>query len=254
METKDYAKMFRNIKDEILGEIRSLVPVCNTHTFKSGILVRYCEGEIAHVENCTAVEVSPDNSVSFIVTDDSAEPESEAVNGESIYQYDDDSFVAILSHLKKELRERREKKLSYLREIVKNNGGKIDFDGTFGFHSIVDGDHVAGEKSMLTCIELDRCYENRVYLDCKISGEVIEEQEENIPLDELDNLITYVERHSKRKFVVRVSGTYSRTFEIEAANFEEALEFAKTEWKEDAPLCPEDSNGEDWEDYTSVAH
>lgn len=250
METKDYAKMFRNIKEDILNEIRSLVPVNTEISFDKKFVVRYGYNECALVEYFKGIDVSADGSITFHVQDENG-IESDPLNGEAIYQYDDDSFVAILSHLKKEI---REKKLSYLREIVKQNGGKIDFDGTFGFHSIVDGDHVAGEKSMLTCIELDRCYENRVYLDCKISGESTEEQEENIPLDELDNLITYVESKTKRKFVVRVSGTYSRTFEIEAANFEEALEFAKTEWKEDAPLCSEDVNGEDWEDYTSVAH
>ena len=74
-----------------------------------------------------------------------------------------------------------------------------------------------------------------------------------IPDDELDRIIAYVESKTKRKFVIRVSGSFSRTFDIEASSYEEALEFAKTEWKEDAPLCPADSNGEDWEDYTSAS-
>lgn len=250
MERKDYAEKFMTIKNDILKEIRELVPRDSAHHFSENFYVHYIEGEVATTEICSAVEVWSDGMVVFIVKHENADKE-EVVEGETVFSYDSDSFLDILDHLKKDI---REKKLSHLREIVKRNGGKINFDGSFGFHSIVDGDHVAGEKSVLTCIEIDRTYENRVYLDCIFSGEIVEEQEDNIPLDDLDKLIAYVESQVKRKFVIRVSGSFSRTFNIEASTYEEALEFAKTEWKEDAPLCPDDSNGEDWEDYTSAAH
>lgn len=245
METKDYAKMFRNIKDEILNEIRSLVPVNTAISFGKKFVVRYGYNECALVEYFKGIDVSADGSITFHVQDENG-IESDPLNGEAIYQYDDDSFVAILSHLKKEI---REKKLSHLREIVKQNGGRIEFDGNFTTRLSIDGEEFSVGVDSLYFDEDDCfCFENHHH-KCYNSDLC-----DNLLSDELDNLIAYVERHSKRKFVVRVSGSYSRTFEIEAANFEEALEFAKTEWKEDAPLCPEDVNGEDWEDYTSVAH
>ena len=249
MERKDYADKFRDIKNEILNEIRELVPRDSAHHFSEKFYVHYVEGEVATTEICSAVEVWSDGMVVFIVKPEYVDKD-EVIEGETVFGYDSNSFLDILGNLKKDI---REKKLSHLRELVKKNGGKINFDGSFGFHSIVDGKYVAGEKSFITCIELDKTFENRVYLDCNFSGEAIEEQEEQIPLDELDNLIAYVREKTYRKFIIRVSGSFSRTFDIEASTYEEALEFAKTEWKEDAPLCPDDSNGEDWEDYTSAA-
>ena len=71
--------------------------------------------------------------------------------------------------------------------------------------------------------------------------------------EDIDKLITYVECQTKRKFVIRVSGSFSRTFDIEAETYEEALAEAKKDW-ETNPLYYGDSNGEDWEDYTSLAH
>ena len=248
MERKDYAQKFQQVKNEILEEIRKLIPCNNVHKFKETFYIHYVNGKVATTEICKAVEVWSNGMVVFIVN--SVPNDAEVVECEDVFQYDPGSFLDILGHLKKEV---REKKLSVLRELVKKNGGKINFDGSFGFHSIVDGDHVAGEKSFLTCIELDNTYENRVYLDCNFYGEKVEEQEENIPLDELDSFIVYVKSQIKQKFVIRVSGSYSRTFDIEASSYEEALAEAKKDW-EINPLCFDDSNGETWEDYTSFAH
>lgn len=248
MERKDYAERIMNVKNDILDEIRNILGYGCKHDFTKTFFVHYVEGETATTEECTAVETDSDGMVIFHVNNVALE--TEKVEGETIFTYDPESFLDILDHLKKEV---REKKLSVLRELVKKNGGKINFDGSFGFHSIVVGDHVAGENSFLTCIELDNTYENRVYLDCNFSGEKVEEQEENIPLDELDNLIDYVKSQTIQKFVIRVSGSYSRTFDIEASSYEEALAEAKKDW-EINPLCFDDSNGETWEDYTSRAH
>lgn len=246
MERKDYADKFRDIKNDILKEIRELIPEDSAHHFNEKFYVHYIEGEVATTEICSAVEVWSDGMVVFIVKSEYADKE-EVIEGETVFGYDSNSFLDILGNLKKDI---REKKLSHLRELVKKNGGKINFDGSFGFHSIVDSKHVAGEKSFITCIELDKTFENRVYLDCNFSGEAVEEQEEQIPLDELDKLIAYVESKTKRKFVVRVSGSFSRTFEIEANNFDEALAEAKKDWEVN-PLIQEDVNGEDWDDWTN---
>ncbi len=59
-------------------------------------------------------------------------------------------------------------------------------------------------------------------------------------------------KNEKRKFVVRVSGSYSRCFEIEACTYEEALAEAKEDWLIN-PLIWSDANGEDWDDFTSLS-
>lgn len=244
MERKDYADMFRDIKNDILAEIRSLIPEDSAHHFNEKFYVHYIEGEVATTEICSAVEHWYGGMVAFIVHRKTT-AEEEVIESEEVFGYDSNSFLDILEHLKKDL---REKKLSRLRDLVRKNGWKIDFDGSFGFNSLVDENHVAGEKSMVTCIELDNSTGKRIYLDCNMSGEIMEEQEENIPFDQLDALIAYVESQIKRKFTIRVSGSFSRTFEIEASSYEDALAEAKKDWLVN-PLCYNDSNGENWDGY-----
>jgi len=245
MERKDYADKFRDIKNEILNEIRELVPRDSAHHFSENFYVHYIEGEVATTEICSAVEVWSDGMVAFIVHRDTT-AKDEVIEGETVFGYDSDSFLDILDHLKKDI---REKKLSHLREIVKKHEGSVDFDGTFDF--II---HNSGDDYICQLTALRIAKDGKLEVDDICDGDKFTNPEEELSDKDLDKLIAYVESKTKRKFVVRVSGSFSRTFDIEASTYEEALEFAKTEWKEDAPLCPDDSNGEDWEDYTSVAH
>lgn len=252
MESNDYAKRILDIKNEIVEEIRKLVPEDSAHRFSDKFYVHYIEGEVATTEVCSAVEVWYGGMVVFIVNHLKEFAEEEVIEGEAIYRYEPDSFLDILDHLKKDI---REKKLSHLREIVKKHGGEILFDGDFRFTG--DSNGRGGEN-------IDPCNDTRLMglsIDCdgKINIDDIWEGDEYcnsenfIPDDELDRIIAYVESKTKRKFVVRVSGSYSRTFDIEASTYEEALAEAKKDWGIN-PLCFDDSNGEDWEDYTSVAH
>lgn len=243
MERKDYELQISEVKNEILHEIIDTLGSGSRHDFNEKFYVHYVEGEVATTEICNAVEVSNDGQVTFITFRESSAIE-EKNEGEFVFLFEPNSFIDILCNLKKEL---REEKLTRLRNIIKNAGGKVNVDGSFGFHSIVDGDHVAGKKSFLTRIEIDRTYENRVYLVCIFNGEIVEEQEENIPFDQLDSLIAYVESQTKKKtFTVKVSGSFSRCFDIEATNEEEAEKLAKAEWLAN-PLCSDDSNGENWD-------
>lgn len=251
MERKDYAEKFMEIKNEILKEIRKMIPFDSAHHFAEKFYVHYVEGEVATTEICSAVEVWSDGMVVFIVKTENAEKE-EVIEGETVFMYDPESFLDILDHLKKDI---REKKLSHLREIVKKHGGEILFDGDFRFTG--DSNGRGGEN-------IDPCNDTRLMglsIDCdgKINIDDIWEggeycnSENFIPDDELDRIIAYVESKTKRKFVIRVSGSFSRTFDIEAESYEEALAEAKKDW-ETNPLYYGDSNGEDWEDYTSLAH
>lgn len=244
MERKDYADKFRDIKIEILEEIRKMVPENSAHRFSEKFYVHYIEGEVATTDICSAVEVWCDGMVVFIVHRDTT-AKDEVIEGESVFMYEPDSFLDILDHLKKDI---REKKLSHLRDIVKKNGGSIDFDGTFDFIIHNSGDDYICQ---LTALRLSRG--DTLEIDDTCDGDKFTNPENELPLHQLDKLIAYVESKTKRKFVVRVSGSFSRTFDIVASTYEEALAEAKKDW-EINPLRFDDSNGEDWEDYTALAH
>lgn len=241
MERKDYAEKFSDIKNEILGEIRALIPVETRHDFKEKFYVHYIDGEVATTEICTAVEVQATSMVTFYVYTETSAGE-EGIDGELVFQYDSDSFLDILDHLQKDI---REKKLSHLREIVKSHKGSIDFDGTFDF--II---HNCGDDYICQLTALRIAKDGKLEVDDICDGDKFTNPEEELSDKDLDKLIAYVESKTKRKFVVRVSGSFSRTFEVEANNFDEALAEAKKDW-EVRPLYFEDSNGEDWEDWTN---
>jgi hypothetical protein len=250
MERKDYADKFRDIKNEILKEIRELVPEDSAHHFSENFYVHYIEGEVATTEICSAVEVWHGGMVVFIVHRDTT-AKDEVIEGETVFGYDSDSFLEILDHLQKDI---REKKLSHLRDIVKRHNG-LSFDG--GFNINIDERDTANNECAI--VENCRLVGLRLTTDGKLGivnlfeGETFTNEESALLDEDIDKLITYVESQIKQKFVIRVSGSFSRTFEIEANNFAEALAEAEKDW-EINPLCFDDSNGEDWEDYTSVAH
>ncbi len=250
MERKDYAEKFMEIKNEILKEIRKMLPFDSAHHFAEKFYVHYVEGEVATTEICSAVEVWSDGMVVFIVKTENAEKE-EVIEGETVFMYDPESFLDILDHLKKEV---REKKLDHLRDIVKRHNG-LSFDG--GFNINIDERDTANNECAI--VENCRLVGLRLTTDGKLGivnlfeGETFTNEESALLDEDIDKLITYVECQIRRKFVIRVSGSFSRTFDIEAETYEEALAEAKKDW-ETNPLYYGDSNGEDWEDYTSLAH
>lgn len=240
MERKDYAEKFMEIKNEILKEISELVPRDSAHHFAEKFYIHYVEGEVATTEICSAVEVWSDGMVVFIVKSENADKE-EVIEGETVFMYDPESFLDILDNLKADI---REKKLSHLREIVKKHEGSVDFDGTFDFTIHNSGDDYICQ---LTALRITK--DGRLEVDDTCDGDKFTNPEEELSDKDLDKLIAYVESKTKRKFVVRVSGSFSRTFDIEAETYEEALAEAKKDW-ENNPLYYGDSNGEDWDDWT----
>lgn len=250
MERKDYAEKFMEIKNEILKEIRKMLPFDSAHHFAEKFYVHYVEGEVATTEICSAVEVWSDGMVVFIVKPENAEKE-EVIEGETVFMYDPESFLDILDHLKKEV---REKKLAHLRDIVKRHNG-LSFDGGY----IINIDERDTAHNECAIVENCRLVGLRLTTDGKLGivnlfdGETFTNEESALLDEDIDKLITYVECQTKRKFVIRVSGSFSRTFDIEAETYEEALAEVKKDW-ETNPLYYGDSNGEDWEDYTSLAH
>ena len=233
MERKDYADKFRDIKNEILKEIRELVPRDSAHHFSEKFYVHYIEGEVATTEICSAVEHWSGGMIVFIVNRDTT-AKDEVIEGETVFGYDSDSFLDILDHLKKDI---REKKLSHLREIVKEHEGSVDFDGNFVFIIHNNGDDYICQ---LTALRIAK--DGKLEVDDTCDGDKFTNPEEELSDKDLDNLIAYVESKCNKTYEVTISELRSRKVEIQASTFDEAVEKAK-KLLETEPLNNEDSNG-----------
>ena len=249
MESNDYAKRIFDIKNEIVKEIRKLVPEGGAHRFSDKFYVHYIEGEVATTEVCSAVEVDHGGMVTFIANHLKEFAKEEVIDGEAIYRYEPDSFLDILDHLNKDI---REKKLGIIRKLLKENGGSIDIKDKYEFLCADEGDKNNLSHSYLKGVEIDG-EKILVKTIWKEDGERYDYHDHCITNDELDGIIECLRKQTYRQFVVRVSGSFSRTFDINASSFEEALALAKKQWEE-TPLYSGDSNGEDWDDYTDYPH
>lgn len=210
MERKDYEEKIRDIKDEILDEIRWISEYGVKHNFKETFYVNYVKGEVF----CTALEVNGRGMITFHVINDVGEKEK--IDGEDVYTFDPNSFIDILDHLKKDI---REEKLAILREIVKKNEGSIDFDGTFDITI-----HNTGEDFICKLTALRITKDGKLEVDNTFHGGKCTNEEYELSDKGLDKLIAYVENNTKKKFKIRAYETFSRIFEIEATNYDEAVE------------------------------
>ena len=249
MERKDYAQKFLDIKNEIVEEIRKLVPEDSAHKFSDKFYVHYVEGEVATTEVCSAVEVWSGGMVVFIVNTLKDFAKEEVIEGDTIYRYEPDSFLDILDHLNKDI---REKKLDIIRKLLKENGGSIDIKDKYEFLCADEGDKNTLSHSYLKGVEIDG-KKILVKTIWKEDGERYDYHEHCLTNDELNGIIDCLRKNTYREFVVCVSGSFSRTFDINASSYEEALALAKKQWVE-TPLYSGDSNGEDWDDYTDYHH
>lgn len=249
MESNDYAKRILDIKHEIVEEIRKLIPEDSAHRFSDKLYVHYIEGEVATTEVCSAVEVWHGGMVVFIVNHLVQFAKEEVIEGEAIYRYEPESFLDILDHLNKDI---REKKLDIIRKLLKENGGSIDIKDKYEFLCADEGDKNTLSHSYLKGVEIDG-EKILVKTIWKEDGERYDYHEHCITNDELNGIIDCLRKNTYREFVVRVSGSFSRTFDINASSYEEALALAKKQWEE-TPLYSGDSNGEDWDDYTDYPH
>ena len=182
MERKDYAEKFRDIKDEILDEIRGILGNGEKHYFKETFFVHYVEGEVATTEVCSALEISEKGMVVFHVIN--SVQDVKKIEAHSVYAYDPESFLDILEHLQKDI---REKKLSHLREIVKKHEGTLDFDGTLDFIL-----HNSGDDYICQLTALRIAKDGKLEVDDICDGDKFTNPEDELSDKDLDNLIEYV--------------------------------------------------------------
>lgn len=247
MERKDYEEKFRAVKNEILEEIRKLIPINSVHYFSDCFYVHYIDGEVAAIEICAAVEVDKNEMVIFHVRPEGYKT-TEMVEGDEVFKYGSDTFLDILDHLRKEI---REKKLAQLQEIVKKHDGKLSFDGFFEFVCDDTEDNSKANLSHSDLIGLELKDDGKLYVLTRWheDGEQYGYNQDCIIDEEIDRMLDYVKETCTKKFSIYVHGSYGRVFEdIEAETYEEALAIAQKMWDKE-PLNKEDSNGEDWEPW-----
>lgn len=233
MERKDYAEKFMQVKNEILEEIRKLIPCNNVHKFKETFYIHYVNGDVATTEICNAVEVWNEGMVAFIVFNESGD--EEVIEGEGVFQYDEGSFLDILDRLQKEV---REQKLETIRGIVKASGNRLEFDNKFRFTGF-DGD---SECEFVGLLALSLNEDGKLNIEDEWQDGLYTNSENFIPDSELDRFIDYVKNQTMKKFKIRAYETFSRTFDIEACTYEEAIEKVKEEL-ERFPFEEGDSDG-----------
>lgn len=240
-KTNDYLERVNGIKKEILDEIRNLLKPSGSHKLEDPLFVHMIDGEVATTDICKYVCVREYGEVVFIV-EDGVMNKDDIYEGESIFVFDTDSLIYVLDGLKREL---RESKIERLRSIVKRNG-EIRFERGFLFTGVDAGFDI--DNCELTSISALDNGELKIYT--KWDGDSYVNDENLLPLEELDRIIDYAERKTEKQFTIRVSGEYARSFDVKACSYEKALEIAKTEWASN-PLSQEDSCSEDWDGYKS---
>ncbi len=207
MERKDYLERIMDVKNDILGEIREILGEGNTHYYADPFYVHYVDGEVAATEICTAVEVEKSGSIIFHVRPED-EKETEMVCGESVFEYDPDSFMDILFNLKKEI---REEKLSYLRKVLKGNECEcVHLDGSFCATILSNGQEVF--PCHVNMLHLDA--NDRLIVDYTFDGERYTSQESSLLSDVLVQLIGHVNKAVREpkieqlREIVRRNGRY----------------------------------------------
>lgn len=235
MERTDIIKSVYDLKCEVLKEIRKVLPN-GTHYFVQPFYIHYIEGEVATTEVCKAIEVCAAESQMVKVHHQSEGYGAEDIDitdGEEVMQYEPQSFADILGNLKKEI---RGKKLSVLRNLIEQNGGKMFFDGNFRYvgydpETCID----ECEDTLLMGFDLDN--EGKLIVDNIWQGDEYNNTEDYLTDAELDRIIEYVRNQSVRKFEIKVVA--SRIIEVQAASYEDAVELAKKELA-DNPLTDAD--------------
>ena len=247
MERTDIIKSVYDLKCEVLDEIRKVLPN-GIHYYTQPFFIHYVEGEVANTEICKAVEVAADECQMVKIHHQSegyGENDIDITDGEEIMNYEPNSFADILGNLKKEI---RGKKLSVLRNLIEQNGGKVQFDGSFRFCGIAyfdDGDTYEHEECYLNGISIENG--NMIFHNTE-ENDPHNNEDDFISDAELDRIIEYVRNQSKHKFQIRAQALVSRVIDVEAASEDEAFALAKAELERN-PFNQDDVDGIDWSNW-----
>lgn len=217
-----YNSKMATLKKDVIDSIGELMEKAVYHKFKSRVYIHYIEGEVATTELCTALESNEGGGFHFI---------TESVGGsmcittadsmERLMDYDFTSIVNMYETLTEEL---REEKIAEIKEILANNSNLVQIPSSM-------------ERCIFSCGSDGVTYKyimrfayakgGKLTVKADYKGEPSELTEDFFELDELERMADIIKEALAKKFRITASNLMSRTFEVTAGSYEEAVEKVK---------------------------
>lgn len=238
VDIKMYEKSIEVMKHEVLGGIREIMEKEKYHKFQEPVCIHYIEYKVATTEKCTMLEYSDGDEKFFFETNHCSAPVDITTcdNEDMLMEYDFDSLLLIYKTLITEL---RAEKIRYIKELLQEHKGKIEFAGMKPIY-LTNGTTITKTNAVNVHIS----NEGYVVVYTEKSSKVIGKDElvSNLDLDEINRLLEYIKDATEMTFSVTASNVLSRTFEVRAGSWEEACDKVKT-MLEKEPLNEEDGYG-----------
>lgn len=205
MEKIEFMESVEKLKLEVLEEIRKILPN-GSHNFSEPFYIHYIDGEVATTDVCESIEVQNGEVKIYYNKEAFFGSVGDFTCGEQVLQYDTQSFADILGYLKNDI---RKEKLSELKKLIEDAGGKLTFDGSFTFTGIqvMAGDSTSYfDDTRLFGIEVK---DGEISIDDMWDGDSYQNDVDYIDFDYLDKIIEYVkgEVEKKKSFVYIVTIT-----------------------------------------------
>ncbi len=222
-DIKMYEKSIEDLKHEVLGDIREIMEKEKYHKFQEPVYIHYIEYEVATTEKCTMLVYSDGDEKIFFETSHSSAPVDITTcdNEDGLMGYDFDSLLFIYKTLIVEL---RAEKIRYIKELLQEHGGKIEFAGIKPIY-LTNGTTIIKTNAVNVHISDEGCVVVHTEKSPKVIGK--DELVSNLDLDEINRLLEYIKDATEMTFSVTASNVLSRTFEVRAGSWEDAVEKAK---------------------------
>lgn len=235
---KKYEKSIENLKHEVLGDIREIMAKEKFHRFQEPVYIHYIEYEVATTEKCDMLEYSDGDEKFLFETKHSSTPIAITTIDfeDTLMRYDFDSILNLYATLIAEL---RTEKIRYIKELLQEHNGKIEFAGMKPIYS-TDGTAIIKTNAVNVHISCEGCVAVHTEKSPKMVGK--DEFVSNLDLEEINRLLEYVKDATQKTFDVTASNVLSRTFEVKAGSWEEAVEKVKA-MLEKEPLNEDDGLG-----------
>lgn len=235
---KAYQMAIEDMKHEILSDIREIMAKEKFHRFHEPVCIHYIEYMVATTEKCTMLEYSDGDEKFFFETNHCSAPVDITTrdNEDMLMEYDFDSLLLIYKTLIVEL---RAEKIRYIKELLQEHNGKIEFDGMKPIY-ITNGTTITKTNAVNVHISNEGCVVVHTEKSPKVIGK--DELASNLDLDEINRLLEYIKDATEMTFSVTASNVLSRTFEVRAGSWEDAVEKVKS-MLEKEPLNEGDALG-----------
>lgn len=219
---KKYERSIEDLKHEVLGDIREIMEKEKYHKFQEPVYIHYIEYEVATTEKCVLLEYSDDDEKFFFETEHTQIFEIRTNDSEdSLMQYDFDSLLNLYKTLIAEL---RTEKIDEIKKIMLESGGDITISGN-KYIQLNEGNG-----------EVVRSRVKSVYYTC--GYEIVKTEKSpkvrdkdvflsNLDYNELVKLLSYIKEETEKTYNVTASDVLSRTFEVKAGSWEDAVKKVK---------------------------